>query len=169
MTDIVSRNPVSEIAMRSAIVLVAVLATCACAQNVTKDPSEEKQATPAAAAPPATSSSAADASPQAGSGAAPQVAHDPRSPNWQVTAIKLSDNHWRLELRMRPWHTGGDGEAEVLLHNQARELAEQQGYRHYVVLSFVQGIESSAPIAQRWARGEIELQEALPPMPREKP
>ena len=64
---------------------------------------------------------------------------------------------------MRRWHTGGDGEAEVVFRDQARELAEKQGYRHYVVLSLVQGIESTAPIAQRWARGEIEA--AMPPMP----
>jgi hypothetical protein len=169
MTDIVSRNPASEITMRSAIVLVAVLATCACAQTATKDPSVETQATPAAAAPPANGPSAAAAAPPTGSSAAGTAAEDPSSPNWQVTSIKLSDNRWRLELRMRRWHTGGDGEAEVLLHDQARKLAEEQGYRHYVVLSFVQGIESTVPIAQRWARGEIELQEALPPMPLEKP
>lgn len=144
--------------MRPVIVLVMTLATCACTQNVTKDPSQETQATSATGAPPATSSS----------GGAP-FAYDSRSPNWQVTSIKLSDNRWRLELRMRRWHTGGAGEAEVLFHDQARELAAQQGYRHYVVMSFVQGIESTAPIAQRWARGEIELQESVPPMPLEKP
>jgi hypothetical protein len=70
---------------------------------------------------------------------------------------------------MRRWHTGGDGEAEELFRSRARGLADQQGYRHYVVLSWVQGIDSTLPIAQRWARGEIELTEAVPPMPLEGP
>jgi hypothetical protein len=96
-------------------------------------------------------------------------AYDPRAPNWQVRSIKLSDNRWRLELRMRRWHTGGDGEAEVVFRERAREIAEKQGYRYFVVLSLVQGIESTVPIAQRWARGEIELQDAMPPMPLEGP
>jgi hypothetical protein len=144
--------------MRFAIVLVAALAACGCSQNAAKPASGPPQAAPPADA------QAADRS----SEPAPS-SDDPPAPNWQVKSIKLSDNRWRVELRMRRWHTGGDGEAEVLFRAQARELAEQQGYRHYVVLSWVQGIESSVPIAQRWARGEIELQEALPPMPVDRP
>ena len=90
--------------------------------------------------------------------ASPPSSHTARTrPTGSIATIKLADNRWRLELRMRRWHTGGDGEAEVLFRDQARELADKQGYRHYVVLSWVQGIESTVPIAQRWARGEIEL------------
>lgn len=144
--------------MRFAIVLVTALAACGCSQNAAKPASEQPQAAPSTNAQPADGSSEPAPS-----------SDDPPAANWQVKSIKLADNRWRVELRMRRWHTGGDGEAEVLFRDQARELAEQQGYRHYVVLSWVQGIASSVPIAQRWARGEIELQEALPPMPVDRP
>lgn len=144
--------------MRATLVLIAALAACGCSQSAPKNPPDATQSATANGPAPA-----ADQSEPA------MFAYDPRAPNWQVRSIKLSDNRWRLELRMRRWHTGGDGEAEVVFRDQARELAQKQGYRHYVVLSLVQGIESTAPIAQRWARGEIELQEAMPPMPLDKP
>jgi len=144
--------------MRTVLVLIAALAAWGCAQTAPKSPPDPTQSPPANGA-----ESAADQSEPA------MFAYDPRAPNWQVRSIKLADNRWRVELRMRRWHTGGDGEAEVLFRDQARELAQKQGYRHYVILSWVQGIESTAPVAQRWARGEIELQEAMPPMPLDKP
>ena len=144
--------------MRSAVVLAAALAACACTQNAAKDPPQETQPTAPAGAPTA-----------AGSSGGIHFAYAPDAPNWKVTPIKLSDNHWRLELRMRRWHTGGAGEAELLFRQEAQELAAKQGYLHYVVLNFTEGIESTAPIAQRWARGEIVLQDALPPMPLYKP
>ncbi len=153
--------------MRFAIVLLAAAAACGCSQNVTKNPTEQTEAAqPTApgrgAAPPADNAAPASGEPA-------QFAYSPDAPNWSIAATKLADNRWRLELRMRRWHTGGDGEAEVLFREEARELADKQGYRHYVVLSWVQGIDSTAPIAQRWARGEVELTEALPPMPLDKP
>ena len=144
--------------MRTAMVLIAAWAACGCTQPAPKSPPDATQSSPANGAAPA-----ADQSEPA------MFAYDPRAPNWQVRSTKLADNRWRLELRMRRWHTGGDGEAEVVFRERAREIAAEQGYRHFVVLSLVQGIESTAPIAQRWARGEIELTEAMPPMPLDKP
>lgn len=172
--------------MRFAIVLVAAFAACGCSQNAVQTSPQETEAeagtatapelTPVplntATAPPDSTASrgaSGNAAPASSAGEPAMFAYDPRAPNWRVASIKLSDNRWRLELRMRRWHTGGDGEAEALFRDQARDLAQKQGYRHYVVLSWVQGIESTAPIAQRWARGEIELQEAMPPMPLDKP
>jgi hypothetical protein len=144
--------------MRSAIILITALAACGCAQNATQPAAEAPQAAPAPDAPP----------PEAANEPA-EAAIDSRAPNWRIESIKLADNRWRVELRMRSWHTGGDGEAEVLFRDQARELAQEQGYRHYVVLSWVQGIESSFPFPRRWARGDVELQDAVPPMPLDQP
>ena len=143
--------------MRIILVLIAGLAACGCTQNAPKSPPDATQS------PPAKGAGAADQSEPV------MFASDPRAPNWQITSIKLADNRWRPERRMRRWHPGGDGEAEGLFRDQARELAQKQGYRHSLVLSWVEGIESTAPIAQRWARGEIELQQAMPPMPLDKP
>ena len=144
--------------MRLTLVLIAAVAACGCAQYPAQPPTEAPPPAPAADVP----------EPQASDEPA-QPSLDSRAPNWRIESIKLADNRWRVELRMRSWHTGGDGEAEVLFRDQARELAQEQGYRHYVVLSWVQGIESSFPFPRRWARGDVELQDAVPPMPLDKP
>lgn len=144
--------------MRPSLVLSAALAVCGCAQYAAQPATDAQQ--PA---------SAANTPPPRASGESAEPSLDSRAPNWRVASIKLADNRWRVDLRMRSWHTGGDGEAEVLFHDQARELAQEQGYRHYVVLNWVQGIESSFPFPQRWARGVVELQDAVPPMPLDKP
>ena len=94
---------------------------------------------------------------------------DPLAPNWEVKEIKLADNQWRLDMRMKRWTTGGDGEAIDLLHRQAERLAQLQGYSNYRILAWNEGIQSDMPIAQRWARGVVLLEGYVPPMPEEKP
>jgi hypothetical protein len=94
---------------------------------------------------------------------------DPLAPNWEVQEGKVTDNRWRIALRKKNWTTGGDGEAVELLHRHAAQLAQRQGYRSYQILTFSEGVQSDMPIAHRWARGEIELKEYLPPMPDEAP
>jgi hypothetical protein len=90
---------------------------------------------------------------------------DPLAPNWQVMEGRSADNRWHIDLRKKNFTTGGDGEAIELLHRHAARLAELQGYRRYQILSYKEGVQSDMPFAHRWARGEIELKEYVPPMP----
>ena len=99
--------------------------------------------------------------------AAAWVIVDPLAPNWEVAEGRVSDNRWRIALRKKNFTTGGDGEAVELLHRHAAQLAEKQGYRSYRVLTWTEGVQSDVPFAHRWARGEIELREYVPPMPDE--
>jgi len=94
---------------------------------------------------------------------------DPLAPNWEVVEAKVADNRWRLALRRKNFTTGGDGEAVMLLHRHAERLAESQGYRSYQILQWQEGIQSDMPLAHRWARGEVELREYLPPIPESEP
>ena len=96
-------------------------------------------------------------------------AADPLAPNWEVKTVKLADNRWRFDMRMRRWTTGGDGEAIELLHRQAERLAQLHRYSTYRLLTWNEGIQSDMPIAQRWARGVVLLEGYIPPMPEEKP
>jgi hypothetical protein len=105
----------------------------------------------------------------AGTAAAAGYGQDPLAPNWEVKEVKLADNQWRLDMRMKRWTTGGDGEAIGLLHRQAQRLAQLQGYSNYRILAWNEGIESAMPIARRWARGVVLLEGSLPPMPKDKP
>ena len=90
---------------------------------------------------------------------------DPLAPNWEVVEAKLADNRWRLALRKKNFTTGGDGEAILLLHRHAERLAEANGYRRYQILQWQEGVQSDMPLAHRWARGEVELREYMPPIP----
>jgi hypothetical protein len=90
---------------------------------------------------------------------------DPLAPNWEVVEAKVADNRWRVALRKKNFTTGGDGEAIMLLHRHAERLAEVQGYRSYQVLQWQEGVQSDMPLAHRWARGEVELREYMPPIP----
>jgi hypothetical protein len=94
---------------------------------------------------------------------------DPLAPNWRVTQTKLADNRWRIDMRKKNFTTGGDGEAVALLHRHAEELAQTQGYRRYQIAAWTEGVQSDVPFAHRWGLGEIELREALPPMPPANP
>ena len=85
---------------------------------------------------------------------------------WSVRQTKLADNRWLISMRKRMFTMGGDGEPIALLHLQAQKLAGEQGYNEYLILSFTEGVQSDMPIAYRWARGEILLRDATPPMPR---
>lgn len=90
---------------------------------------------------------------------------DPLAPNWKVMEGRSADNRWHIDMRKKNFTTGGDGEAIELLHRHAAKLAELQGYRRYQILSYKEGVQSDIPFAHRWARGEIELREYVPPMP----
>lgn len=90
---------------------------------------------------------------------------DPLAPNWEIVEGRLADNRYRIAMRKKRWTTGGDGEAIELLHRQAEQLAQGQGYREYRILSWTEGVQSDMPVAQRWARGDVELVGLLPPEP----
>jgi hypothetical protein len=90
---------------------------------------------------------------------------DPLAPNWEIVEGRVADNRYRIGMRKKRWTTGGDGEAIELLHRQAERLAQVQGYRDYRILSWTEGVHSDMPIAQRWARGEVQLIGYLPPEP----
>jgi len=93
------------------------------------------------------------------------AAQNPLAP-WSVTQTKLADNRWLISMRKRMFTMGGDGEPAALLHLHAKALARQQGYREYVILSLTEGVQSDMPIGYRWARGEVLLRAAEPPMPK---
>jgi hypothetical protein len=97
--------------------------------------------------------------------AAPDYDVDPMASNWEIVEKRLADNRYRIAMRKKRWTTGGDGEAIELLHRRADMLAQVQGYRDYRILSWTEGVQSDMPIAQRWARGEIELVGFMPPEP----
>ncbi|MDR2690028.1 MAG: hypothetical protein LBB76_09775 [Azoarcus sp.] len=88
--------------------------------------------------------------------------YDPFSPQWSIRVVEIDHERRRIELRMKRFSTGGDGEARQVFMRVARQLAEEGGddgmaYAGFDELRYEEGIESSRPLAQRVADGEIRL------------
>lgn len=96
-------------------------------------------------------------------GAAAFYLIDPLAPNWEVAQKQLTDTRFRIDLRMKRFHSGADGEAEPLFTRHAEEIAEQLGAGEYRLLSYTEGIDSNVTVPQRWAKGVIELVPARRP------
>jgi hypothetical protein len=86
--------------------------------------------------------------------------YDPLAPNWEIQEAFLGDDSYLLAMKMKRFHTGGDGEAMMLFKRRAAALRAAKGYRDYEILEFVEGIESSTPVAQRYSQGVIRLLKA---------
>jgi hypothetical protein len=82
---------------------------------------------------------------------------DPLAPNWKVELEKLSDRRYRVNLTMKRFITGGEGESTQVFRRAAEKLQHERGFSEYAILSYNEGIESKVTIAQRVASGVIEL------------
>ena len=83
--------------------------------------------------------------------------YDPWAPNWELDVIPLDESRLRFEMRLRAFHTGGEGEARRVLNRNAGRLARERGYSGYEVIQFEEGVESTRPIARRVASAEVRL------------
>jgi hypothetical protein len=82
---------------------------------------------------------------------------DPLAPNWKVELEPLGTRRYRINLTMKRFFTGGEGESGQVLRRAAEKLQHEGGYSEYAILSYSEGIESKVTIAQRVASGVIEL------------
>lgn len=81
---------------------------------------------------------------------------DPLAPNWTVTTLRLSDDRYRFDMRMKRVHMGGEGEAYQLFQSRAEDLMRGQGYSSYSIARYQEGQESNW-ISERVASGDIVL------------
>lgn len=88
--------------------------------------------------------------------------YDPLAPNWAVVEAKVADNVYVLDLKMKRFHTGGSGEAMMVIKRRAEQLRRENGFASYRVVDYVEGIESSTPIAQRYAQGLVQMARSNP-------
>ncbi|HOY00575.1 hypothetical protein [Zoogloea sp.] len=102
--------------------------------------------------------------PAALAGVAVYALVDPLAPNWAMQEARLAEDRFRIVLRMKALHAGGDGEARQVFARRAAQLASQPGFEAYDIVSWEEGIESTRPFAQRVAWGEIRLRRQPVPM-----
>ena len=82
---------------------------------------------------------------------------DPLAPNWKVDVEPLGTRRYRVNLTMKRFITGGEGESTQVFRRAAEKLQHEGGFSEYAILSFSEGIESKVTIAQRVASGVVEL------------
>ena len=82
---------------------------------------------------------------------------DPLAPNWKVEVTSLGRNRYALELTMKRFITGGEGEGAAVVRRTGEKLRQSGGYDAFAVLEYSEGIESRVPIAQRVAHAVIEV------------
>ena len=82
---------------------------------------------------------------------------DPLAPNWKVEVEPMGTRRYRVEMTMKRFITGGEGESSTVLRRTAEKLRREGGFVEYAVLEQSEGIESRVPIAQRVAHAVIEL------------
>lgn len=83
--------------------------------------------------------------------------YDPLAPNWDIEETRVSDDTFRLSLKMKRFHTGGAGESMQALRRRAAELQDEFGFASYELTSYNEGIESRTLGARRVAEGTIRL------------
>lgn len=86
-----------------------------------------------------------------------KLIYDPLAPNWEIKEEKLSDDTYRFDLRMKRYHTGGQGEAMKVLRRRADVLQRKNGYKEFQLLEFSEGIDSKTLGANRYAEAKIKL------------
>jgi len=92
--------------------------------------------------------------------------YQPFAPNWSVEEARLNEDTYYIRMQAKRFRTGGDGEAMMVLKRRATQLQHERGYVGYKLVDFVEGIESSTPIAQRYSEGIFRLVKADQSAPR---
>ena len=82
---------------------------------------------------------------------------DPLAPNWKVEVEPMGTRRYRVELTMKRFITGGEGESYQVIRRTAERLRREGRFNEYAILEQSEGIESRVPIAQRVAHAVIEL------------
>lgn len=103
----------------------------------------------------------------AAAGAALYYVYRPLDANWEGADLPVSEDTYRVSLRMKRFFTGGEGEALSSTRRYADQLVAARGARGYTLLEFASGIDSSTPIARRVAEAVIRLHQPNPLPPSE--
>ena len=83
--------------------------------------------------------------------------YDPMAPNWEVQETRVSEDVFHMQLRMKRYHTGGEGESMLILKRRAAQLQRELGYGSYRILDYMEGIDSQTLGARRFGEGRIQL------------
>lgn len=87
--------------------------------------------------------------------------YDPFYDTWDMEEAELGNNRYYVELKMKHFTRGGDGEAMMLFKRRADKVRELQKMASYEILEFDEGIENQVLYTRRIASGVFELKPAF--------
>lgn len=82
---------------------------------------------------------------------------DPSAPNWHIEETRYGNGQYHLAMQQKNYTGGGGGEARQFFQRRGAELARQNGYAGYQIVSFTEGIEFAYPVSRRVSQGVIQL------------
>ncbi|MDR0674341.1 MAG: hypothetical protein LBF93_11990 [Zoogloeaceae bacterium] len=53
---------------------------------------------------------------------------DPLAPNWEIETTRTSEDVFRMQLTMKRYNSGGEGEAQYIFRHNARRLVQAADY-----------------------------------------
>lgn len=83
--------------------------------------------------------------------------YDPLAPNWEIAEEAAGEDTYRLRLTMKRFHIGGEGEAAAVLRRWSEAVRHEGQYDGFRIERFEQGIESSTPVARRYAHAVVRM------------
>lgn len=102
--------------------------------------------------------------------AAMYMVYDPLAPNWEIKEQSLPDGYYQMNLLMKRFNTGGDGDALNIVKRRAEALQQTNGAGRYRLVAFEQSIDSQTVGARRTATALVRMEPAyVAPVPFQPP
>lgn len=87
--------------------------------------------------------------------------YDPFYDTWDMKEAELGNNRYYIEMKMKHFTRGGEGEALLMFKRRADKVRELQKMASYEILDFNESIENQVFHTRRVASGIFELKPAI--------
>lgn len=87
--------------------------------------------------------------------------YDPFYDTWDMKEAELGNNRYYIEMKMKHFTRGGEGEALLMFKRRADKVRELQKMASYEILDFNESIENQVFHTRRVASGVFELKPAM--------
>ena len=87
--------------------------------------------------------------------------YDPFYDTWDMKEAELGNNRYYIEMKMKHFTRGGEGEALLMFKRRADKVRELQKMASYEILDFNESIENQVFHTRRVASGIFELKPAM--------
>lgn len=87
--------------------------------------------------------------------------YDPFYDTWDMKEAELENNRYYIELKMKHYNRGGEGEALAIFKRRAEKVRELKNMGSYEILEFDERIENQVFYTRRIASGVFEIRPTI--------